>query len=87
MDDVEAVPSAPEERVRGAKAPAQLDRRARQRARSRRELVELDVQAAELAQRGDLVADEAAALGMGGVGEHVGDDERAHDRSDRSALE
>ena len=33
----------------------------------------------EAAQRGDLVADEAPALGMGGVGEHVGDDERPHD--------
>jgi hypothetical protein len=33
----------------------------------------------EAAQRGDLVADETPALGMGGVGEHVGDHERPHD--------
>ena len=32
-----------------------------------------------LAQRGDLVAHEAPALGVGGVGLHVRDHERAHD--------
>jgi ribonuclease PH len=46
-----------------------------------RELVQLDLEVGELAQRGDLVADEAPALGMGGVGEHVRDHQRAQDAS------
>ena len=41
--------------------------------------MELDLEPVEQAQRGDLVADEAPALGMGGVGEHVGDHQRAQD--------
>ena len=40
-----------------------------------------------LAQRRHLVAHEAPALGVGGVGQHVGDHERAHHGPDRSALE
>ena len=61
--------------------PVQLWHGPRQRARTGRELVQLDLQSVELSQRGDLVADEAPALGMGGVGEHVGDHERAQDPS------
>jgi len=37
-----------------------------------RELIELDIQLVQLAQRGDLVAHEAPALGVARVGEHVG---------------
>jgi hypothetical protein len=54
-------------------APAKLDRSARERRCARRELVKLHLELliAELAERGDLVADELPALGMGGVGLHV----------------
>ena len=60
-------------------AAAQRQRGAGQRAGAGRELVQLDVQAVERAQRGHLIADEAAALGVRGVGQHVRDDERAHE--------
>jgi hypothetical protein len=69
------------------KAPAQCDRRGRQSPGARRELVELDVHVVQLAQGGDLIANEAPALGMGRVGEHVRDHERAHGPFDRIALE
>ena len=65
-------------RCRGERRP-QLARRRHERAAARRELVQLDLEPVEAPQRADLVAHEAPALGMGGVGEHVGDDERAHD--------
>jgi hypothetical protein len=60
---------------------------AHERACAGRELVQLDVEPVDAPQRGDLVADEAAALGVRGVGKHVRDDERAHVRSDGIALE
>ena len=65
----------------------QVHRRERKRARAGRKLVELDVEAGQAPQRGDLVAHEAAALWVRGVGEHVREDERAHVPCDRSALE
>src|SRR5262245_43171540 len=43
-----------------------------------RKLVELHLEPIEPAQRGDLIAHEAPALGVGGVGPHVGDHEGAH---------
>ncbi len=60
-------------------APAQLERASRERARAGRELVQLHLHAAELCERGHLVAHEAAALGVRGVGAHVRYHERAHD--------
>src|SRR5664279_329664 len=52
VHDVEALVAAPAQRQRGS----------HQRAGAGRELVQLHVEAAERAQRGDLIADEAAAL-------------------------
>ena len=67
-------------------AAAQIACRVHQRTRAGRELVKLDVESVEPAQGGDLIAHEAAALGVLGVGQHVGDDQGAH-APDRSALE
>jgi hypothetical protein len=59
-------------------APAQIPCGAQQRARAGRELIQLHVPVAETPQRVDLVAHESSPLGMGRVGEHVGQHERAH---------
>jgi glutamate racemase len=61
-----------------AEALAQLARGAGKCGGPRRELVQLDFDSAERAQRGGLVAHEAAALGVRGVGLHVGVHQRAH---------
>ena len=61
VDDVEAL----------GEAAAQVDACAQERARTGRELVQLDVEAVEATQRADLVAHEAPALGVRGVGKHV----------------
>ena len=57
---------------------AQVDEGLGERARAGGELEQLDLDIVELAQCGDLVADEAPELGTALVGLHVGDDERAH---------
>ncbi len=62
-----------------AEARAQLASGGEQRAGTRRELVQLDLDAVEPAQRGHLVADEAAALGVAGIGPHVRDHECPQD--------
>ena len=92
VDDIEARPHAAARRAGGAapracRSPAGAESRARQLRGAGWELVELDVEAVDRAQGGDLVAHEAAALGVRRVGLHVGDHERAHDLVDRSALE
>ena len=69
VDDVEALARV---------APAQVERSACERPSTGGKLVELDVQPVEAAQRIDLVAHKPPALGMGGVGQHVRDDERVH---------
>ena len=66
--------AAPEATVQGTRG-------ARERARAGWELVELDVDVLQTAQCCDLVAHEAAALGVGSVGEHVRDHERSHEPS------
>ncbi len=60
-------------------SPAQLAWGLEQRAHAGRELVQLDLDALQEAQRPDLIADESAPLGMVRIGEHVREDERAHD--------
>ncbi len=67
VDDVEVAPCRA---LRGE--AAQVKGRARQGRPARRELIELDVQFVQAAQRGDLVAHKLPALGMAGIGEHVG---------------
>jgi ribonuclease PH len=64
-----------------AEAPSHVAGRPSERACPWDELVELHLEPVELAQRGDLVAHEAAALGVGAVGQHVRDHEGAHDAS------
>jgi len=79
MDDVEAITGkAPVPSRSPAEQTAQVDGGAPQRAAPGSELIELDLQLVQAPQRGDLIAHEAAALGMGGVREHVGDHEGAH---------
>jgi glutamate racemase len=79
VHDVKGLPVGGQRTASRAEAPAQVERRARKSSPAGCELVQLDVQPTERAQGVDLIADEATALGMGAVGSHVGDDERAHD--------
>ena len=67
--------------ARSRVAVSQLACRARERSRAGSELVQLDLDTVKRAQRGHLIAYEAAALGMPRVGQHVGDHERAQDAS------
>ena len=77
VDDVEALAPV---------AAAQLPGGAHERALAGRELVQLHTSTPSMrAQRVDLVAHEPPPLGMGPVGLHVRDDERAHG-AQRSAL-
>ena len=78
------------EPARPAEAPAQCRRRrVQQRAGARWELPQLDLDPAVSRPRraSTWSRDEAAALWMGTVGAHVGEDEGAHAPADRSALE
>jgi glutamate racemase len=85
VDNVKAPRGGRRGTMTAGKGAAQVRRRARQCARPWRELVQLHLHVAQCAHRVDLIAHEAAALGVGGVGKHVGDHERAHDPPDRSA--
>ena len=69
------------ERRGGPVAAAQIAGRLGERAGAGGKLVELDLEVGILqaSQIGDLIADEGAALGVRGVGPHVGEHERAHD--------
>ncbi len=88
VDDVEAGRGSPSGERRGAAVQLAQSRAARASARAPGgNSYSSTLDPAEPTQRGDLVAHEAPALRVGGVGQHVGDDERAHGASDRSALE
>jgi hypothetical protein len=63
VDDVEA--------PGGAEAPAQPGSRSPKRTRAGRELIQLDIEAIEATERGDLVADELSPLRVDAVSEHV----------------
>jgi hypothetical protein len=65
-------------------AAAQLASGIYERGAAGGELVQLNLRVAQPAQRVHLVAHEATALGVAGVGKHVGHDQRPHSR-DRSA--
>jgi hypothetical protein len=72
VDDVERrAGGAVSQQRRAAITSAELEGRMRKRSATGRELIELDVQAVEAMQRSDLIADEAPALGVCGVGQHV----------------
>ena len=73
--------------LRPGGACAQLARGAGQLLGSRRELEQLHLQPRGAPQRFDLIAHEAPALRVLGIGEHVRDDQRAQHPLDRSALE
>ena len=71
-----------------AVAPAQIDaRRARARARRAGTRSSSTSSPSSVRSAATWSRTKRAALGMGGVGEHVGDHQRAQDRLDRSALE